>query len=469
MARASRRKPTRDTWGSVTRLGDGRWRVRYPGPDGRRRSGGVFRTKAEADEARARLHASLASGTWRPTATGTSPALAAFAMEWLDAAARAEDLSPRTVALYRRQLERLVLPEIGDIALGMVPVARLSRSLVTTWEAAARVRAREGAAAYAARRNGTAAQRRRGHDARRWAREHGVPVADTGRLPASVLAAWKASKPAPAAPDFAAPASGDRQFEQARTVLSAVCTAAIDAGYLKEHPVRQLPGTSRRRRNERTAQGVRHHSAANLVSVDDVFTLAAAMPEPYGVAALLTTFAGLRGGETFALAKRHLTYDECGRVSHVLIERALLELPGRAISFGPPKSGAGVRRVALPSQIGEKLAAYVAQLGEADANSLLFSTVGGRPVSRARRSDVMARARERSGIAGVTWHTLRHLGLTLAAGVPGTTVRNLMDRGGHSTPRAALIYQHSALDADTTLAAGLSRIIAEHEGNSALP
>lgn len=457
MTRPRRPKPTRDGWGSVTRLDDGRWRLRYQGPDGRRRSGGIFRTKAEAEEARARSHTALACGTWRPSpAPAASPALATFSVDWLDRAARAEDLSPRTLALYRRQLDRLVLPDVGDIALGLVPVAKLSRNL--RWEAAARIRAREMAAAHAAARNGAAAGRRRGHDARAWARQHGVAVAATGRLPASVLAAWRASKAAPARPDPSAPISGERQFEQARTVLSAVCTAAVEAGYLQEHPVRQRPGTSRRRKI-----GAAGHNApksrGNLLSVDGLFALTAAMPDPYRLAALLTTFAGLRGGETFALSARHVRYDGEGRVSHVVIERALLELPGRPTAFGPPKSGAGARRVAVPEQIGEMLAAHIAKLG-ATGDALLFTTATGRPVGRARRAEVMARARLRSGTPAVTWHMLRHLGLTLAAAVPGATVRNLMDRGGHSTARAALIYQHSALDADTLLAEGLSRIIA---------
>lgn len=37
--------------------------------------------------------------------------------------------------------------------------------------------------------------------------------------------------------------SGLRHFEQARTALSAVCTAAFEDGYLVEHPVRMRPGT----------------------------------------------------------------------------------------------------------------------------------------------------------------------------------------------------------------------------------
>jgi integrase len=183
------------------------------------------------------------------------------------------------------------------------------------------------------------------------------------------------------------------------------------------------------------------------------------MPDPYRVAALLTTFAGLRGGETFALSRRHLRRDETGRVSHIRVERSLLELPGQPIAFGPPKTGAGLREIAVPDLIGEVVASHLAANVPIELDALLFTTQAGRPVGRSRRSAIIVAARTQVGIPNVTWHTLRHTGLTLAASVPGVTVRNLMDRGGHSTPRAALIYQHTAADADALLAAGLGRLI----------
>jgi hypothetical protein len=52
---------------------------------------------------------------------------------------------------------------------------------------------------------------------------------------------------------------------------------------------------------------------------------------------------------------------------------------------------------------------------------------------------------------------LRHLGLTLAA-VAGATTRELMQRAGHSTARAALIYQHAPEDRDSVIAAALSEL-----------
>jgi integrase len=49
-------------------------------------------------------------------------------------------------------------------------------------------------------------------------------------------------------------------------------------------------------------------------------------------------------------------------------------------------------------------------------------------------------------------HDLRHHGLTLAARKPGVTTKEVMARGGHSSPRAALRYQHAAEELDEEIA-----------------
>lgn len=56
------------------------------------------------------------------------------------------------------------------------------------------------------------------------------------------------------------------------------------------------------------------------------------------------------------------------------------------------------------------------------------------------------------------FHDLRHLAATLAA-VSGATTRELMHRMGHSSSRAALIYQHATADRDLAIAEAMSRIL----------
>ena len=54
------------------------------------------------------------------------------------------------------------------------------------------------------------------------------------------------------------------------------------------------------------------------------------------------------------------------------------------------------------------------------------------------------------------FHDLRHTGNTLA-GEAGASLRELMDRMGHSSTRAALIYQHRTSLRDKMIADEISR------------
>ncbi len=401
MVRTRRPKTTRDEWGSITRLPDGRWRLRYHGPDGKRRDGGRFATRIDAEQARAQLRTSILGGSWRRDDAAHSPLLTDYAATWLRRAEQAGQLAPSTVALYRRLLDRLVLPDVGGVELGRVPVARLTRAMVLAWELAANATAREQAAAHDRARTGGTALRREGHPARAWARATGVTVPRTGRLPGAVLRAWQDAGSPTSTRTTTSRGSGALQFEQARTALSSVCTAAVEDGYLVEHPVRIRPGTRARRRrtpSRRTAQ---------IVSVDVLLSLADHLPEPYGLAALVTAFAGLRGGETFALAVRHLRFGSSGVVSHVRIEQSLVELPHQPVIIGPPKSDAGMREVALPEQIRRLLAEHAKALAS-QPDRLLFTTSTGAPIRSANRCHVMILARARTpGAEHLTWHGLR--------------------------------------------------------------
>jgi hypothetical protein len=61
---------------------------------------------------------------------------------------------------------------------------------------------------------------------------------------------------------------------------------------------------------------------------------------------------------------------------------------------------------------------------------------------------------EQLGLAGVTFHDLRHSGNTLAARC-GVSTRDLMARMGHDSPPAAILYQHATTEADARIAAAL--------------
>ncbi len=68
-------------------------------------------------------------------------------------------------------------------------------------------------------------------------------------------------------------------------------------------------------------------------------------------------------------------------------------------------------------------------------------------------------AREAAGRPDLRVHDLRHTGAVLAAQT-GATLAELMARIGHSTPQAALRYQHAARGRDAKIAAALSELAA---------
>jgi integrase len=66
----------------------------------------------------------------------------------------------------------------------------------------------------------------------------------------------------------------------------------------------------------------------------------------------------------------------------------------------------------------------------------------------------------KAGLApGFHFHDLRHVGNNLAAAA-GASTRELMQRMGHSSMRAALIYQHATSEPDREIAAGIDKRIA---------
>ncbi|MEV7805155.1 tyrosine-type recombinase/integrase [Microbispora sp. NPDC088329] len=68
-----------------------------------------------------------------------------------------------------------------------------------------------------------------------------------------------------------------------------------------------------------------------------------------------------------------------------------------------------------------------------------------------------------SGDDSFHFHDLRHTGNTFASR-SGATLRELMNRMGHSTTRAALIYQHTAMERDRAVADALGKLAEEALG-----
>jgi integrase len=172
---------------------------------------------------------------------------------------------------------------------------------------------------------------------------------------------------------------------------------------------------------------------------------------------LLTTFASLRFGEVTALERQDIDLD--GGV--VAVRRAFVEVRGKGLVAGPPKSRAGLRRVGLPRSVVAELRKHLAEYVQAEPSSLVFTGPKGAAIRRGNARKLLRwnDALTAVSLTGVRFHDLRHTGNTAAAR-SGVSTRDLMTRMGHDSVRAAIMYQHATTEADARIAGSLDAEIA---------
>lgn len=101
------------------------------------------------------------------------------------------------------------------------------------------------------------------------------------------------------------------------------------------------------------------------------------------------------------------------------------------------------------------LRAHIERYAVPGPDGLVFPNTEGNHMHHGSMYKVFKRARKAIGRPDLRFHDLRHTGATMAAQA-GATMRELMDRLGHSTLQAALIYQHAAADRQAEIANRLS-------------
>jgi integrase len=188
-------------------------------------------------------------------------------------------------------------------------------------------------------------------------------------------------------------------------------------------------------------------------SLAELETLTKAMPGKYQLMTLLAAWAGLRFGELAEL--RRSDVDVTNGVVHV--RRGVVRTKaGRKVKG--PKSDAGKRAVALPPHLLPVVKAHLREHAAMGRDGLLFPASHGQQLAPCTLYRVFYPAREKAGRPDLRFHDLRHTGAVLAAST-GATLAELMARLGHSTPGAALRYQHAAQDRDRVIAAALSQLV----------
>ena len=223
---------------------------------------------------------------------------------------------------------------------------------------------------------------------------------------------------------------------KAYRLLKAILATAVEDGLIRRNPCRLKGG------------GTEHSPERPLLTVGQVYELAEACGPRYYTLVLLACFAGLRWGELVALRRRDIDTE----TATVRITRQLTEVNGQAPLFAPPKTAAGRRIVIIPAPVLPILKQHLDEHAQPGPDGLLFTSPEGKLLRNSSfRNRVWLPAVTTTGLTGVHFHDLRHAGNNLVAEA-GANLRELMERMGHASSRAALIYLDSSPDRQRALA-----------------
>jgi integrase len=244
---------------------------------------------------------------------------------------------------------------------------------------------------------------------------------------------------------------GQPTIAKAYRLMHAIMATAADDVLIRRNPCR-IKGAGQENSAERAT-----------LTVAEVFAIADAVPARFRCLVLLAAFTSLRFGELAGLRRSELDLLH----GEVRVVRSLAELDGGRLLVKDPKSEAGRRIVAVPAVLLAELRSHVRWFAQDGPNGLVFvGPKGGRLLRRNFRK-LWLRALDNAGLGGrdIHFHDLRHTGNQLAA-MTGATTKELMARMGHSSMRAALIYQHATRERDQKIADGLSEQIRSHRAGS---
>ena len=229
-----------------------------------------------------------------------------------------------------------------------------------------------------------------------------------------------------------------KAYRLARSMLN----TAVEDGRIKVNPC-HVKGAGSEQAPERP-----------IAMPDEVAKLAKAIDPKYQAMVLLGAYCSLRFGELAGLRRKRI--DLLHRT--ITVEEQAVDLADGRIVFGPPKTSAGRRTVAFPAELVPIIADHLASYVAPEPDALVFTSPEGCPLRRGKFRHRWGAACRKVGVEGLRFHDLRGSGATWAAHA-GATVRELMDRLGHSTPEIALRYQHATRERDRAIADKLGALL----------
>lgn len=291
-------------------------------------------------------------------------------------------------------------------------------------------------------------------------REHYAAILDGHLLPAFGNRQLAAITPADVR-DWYAVTLTDRPTmrSHAYSLLRTVLASAVNDELIDANPAR-IVGAGRANRVHKIRPA----------SVTELGVLTANMPERLQLMVTLASWCALRFGEIIELRRGDIDLGQ----EVIRIRRAAVRTKG-GYTITSPKSDAGIRDVTIPPHIIPAIEAHLAEYVGGGRDSLIFPAQGSadlpylsgniqadlpqsnRHLQPATLYRHWYKARDAAGRKDLRFHDLRHSGAVLAAAT-GASLAELMQRLGHSTPAAAMRYQHVASGRAREVAALLSKL-----------
>lgn len=228
---------------------------------------------------------------------------------------------------------------------------------------------------------------------------------------------------------------GARSVRRAYGVVHALFAYAVEMEWLARSPWRRvkLPRVD--------------PTTRRLPEPEELAALADALPAEYRIAVWLGAVLGLRFSEVAGLRVGRLDL-LAGRLT---VAESVTRGPDGEPSFGPPKSHAGRRTLALSSELCRLLAEHLADRGlsTSDVDRFVLEAPGGGPLRYENfRTRIWAPTCEAVGLKGLGFHDLRRASAT-ALVLEGVDLKTAQTRLGHSDPRLTIgIYAQAISAAD---------------------
>lgn len=180
------------------------------------------------------------------------------------------------------------------------------------------------------------------------------------------------------------------------------------------------------------------------LTVDQVRSLAEAMPDQYRALVVVGAGTGLRPGELFGLQVRHIDFFK--RQIHV--EQQVQQTRGGGTRVCPPKTKESERVIPLPDVVVHALVAHLRDFPAGPDDFLFKDPKGGAVVATRLMDSAWRPARLKADLPSVTMHQLRHTYASLLIAA-GESVKVVSVRLGHTNAAMTLnVYSHLFPDSE---------------------